>query len=234
MYERVFKPLGMHDTHWTVPLSKLTRLTACYAKIHSFKHLYPRKEPRGPGGELFRIDGSRTAESAWAPGNACSVLAGGGFMGYHAGGGPVSTVADTVPFIRMLLKRGVLENGKRLLSAQTMAALEKNRVKNGAGALLGAGQADKFCYMCNIGAFRKGGMELGMGGAACTYWSLDRKHDISTIWFTQHINMPDPTWDGPELLGGLDPFKVDLWKTLHKALAKPLKCLEYLLRFGAF
>merc|ERR1719203_2611192 len=103
-----------------------------------------------------------------------------------------------------------MESGQRLLQGKTLATLEKNRNKKS----WGQGEA---CYLCNIGAFREGGLELGMGGAACTYWSVDRKENIATIWFTQHIDMPDPTNDGPELLGGVDPARADLWTTLHKA-----------------
>jgi len=75
------------------------------------------------------------------------------------------------------------------------------------------------CYLGNVGVFREGGNEFGMGGAACTYWSVDRAEDIATVWFTQHVDMPNFDED----LQGVDPNKADVWKLMHEAAKKGVK-----------
>eukprot|EP00929_Paragymnodinium_shiwhaense_P020510 TRINITY_DN13654_c0_g1_i1.p1 TRINITY_DN13654_c0_g1~~TRINITY_DN13654_c0_g1_i1.p1 ORF type:complete len:475 (-),score=131.10 TRINITY_DN13654_c0_g1_i1:574-1998(-) len=205
LLERVFNPLHMKDTLWAVPDRLLPRLAACYAFKRTASKLYPKKKA---GSGLCRIDGSTPKESAWRVGRACPVLSGGGFMGY-LDGGLVSTVADTAMFLQMLANKGITPDGKRLISEKTLAVLEKNRLK----AAWGSGKAN---YMGNIGVFREGGSEIGMGGAACTYWSLDRKEDMATVWFTQHVDMPDFTED----LKGVNKSHADLWSLLHKTYIK--------------
>lgn len=198
--ERVFTPLGMTDTLWAVPQKESSRLAACYAGKETFKNLYgARIKPSGrPKTNLFRIDGRSANDSNWTEGKQCQVLAGGGFMGYLHGG-LVSTAEDTARFVRMLLNDGIVDNGQRLLKKSTIAAMEKNRLKKNA-------DGDRVCFLGNIGTFREGGDDVGMGGAACTYWNIDRKDKTGTVWFTQHIDMPDTEPDG------------DLWGALHKAV----------------
>jgi len=57
-----------------------------------------------------------------------------------------------------------------------------------------------------------------MGGAACTYWSLDRKEDVATIWFAQNVDFPD--FGERHRFGSVDPDHADLWKLLHNAAKK--------------
>jgi len=161
------------------------------------------KQKAGSG--LNRIDGKTPSESKWRTGKACPVLSGGGFMGY-LDGGLLSTVADTARFVQLLANKGLTPDGKRLIQEKTLAELEKNRLKE----KWGSGKAN---YMGNVGVFREGGSEIGMGGAACTYWSLDRKEDFATVWFTQHVDMPDFTED----IKGVNPKHADLWALLHNA-----------------
>jgi len=202
LIQRVFKPLHMNDTLWSVPDTHLPRLAACYAKKRTFSKMYPKQKA---GNGLCRIDGKTPKESKWRTGKACPVLSGGGFMGY-LDGGLVSTAADTARFVQLLANKGVTPDGKRLIQEKTLAELEKNRLK----AKWGSGKAN---YMGNIGVFREGGSEIGMGGAACTYWSMDRKEDFGTVWFTQHVDMPDFSED----LKGVNPKHADLWALLHNA-----------------
>merc|ERR1712136_665735 len=63
-----------------------------------------------------------------------------------------------------------------------------------------------------FGVFREDGPEYGMGGAACTYWSIDRVEEVATIWFAQHIDT--------KKLRGVAADKADLWALLHEAIAK--------------
>jgi len=133
------------------------------------------------------------------------VKSGGGFMGYTCGG-LVSTVADTVAFVQMLMNRGLAPNGQRLLKEKTVSIMERNRLKPS----WGKGSA---CFLGNIGVFREGGKEFGMGGAACTYWSVDRADDVACIWFTQHVDMPE--FGDVE---GINAKRADLWQAVYDAL----------------
>lgn len=118
----------------------------------------------------------------------------------------MGTAADTARFVHMVINRGVALSGQRLLQDKTFDLLEKNRLKKS----WGSGQA---CYLGNVGVFRDGGPEVGMGGAACTYWSVDRVDDVATVWFTQNNDFPELDADGV-------PPNADIWKMLHKAVAR--------------
>lgn len=210
--ERLFDPLSMHDTHWAVPDSQLHRLAGLYGSATTWGHLYGGVKGQVPvttRNGLVRLDGSAVEESHWREGQQCSVLSGGGFMGYLYGG-LVSTVADTACFVQMLLNCGVAPNGQRILEERTVALMERDRLKPS----WGSGRA---CYIGNKGVFR-GADEFGMGGAACTYWSIERADGVATVWFTQHVDMPEF-----EDLTGVDPAKADLWKVLHDAIRKAPK-----------
>jgi len=211
LQELVFKPLGMKDTKWAVARHEVGRLAACYANRTSWKLLYGSSKATlvRPRPKLYRIDGNRALDSHYVDGQQCRVRSGGGFMGYLHGG-LVSTVSDTFRFVYMLTKRGVTLNGERFLKANTVAVMERNRVKEG----------DPVNFLGNIGVFRtdKANNHYGMGGAACTYWSIDREDDVSIVWFTQHINMPEF-----EELKGIDAKKADLWALMHEAARKGVK-----------
>merc|ERR1712091_577043 len=74
----------------------------------------------------------------------------------------------------------------------------------------------KVCYLGNISVYRsRAPREYGMGGAACTYWNIDRQDGTSTVWFTQHMDMPDYAD-----IEGVNAKHCDLWALLHKAIKK--------------
>lgn len=210
--ERVFKPLGMHSTLWAVPDSQLHRLAALYGKSSTWEAMYGDAGVTkvATGQDMVRLDGLTAKESGWTAKRATPVLSGGGFITYDAGG-LVSTVADTVRFVQMLLNKGVTANGERLVHEKTLAAMEKNRAKKSWGQGMS-------CYLGNVGVFREGGNEFGMGGAACTYWSVDREDEVATVWFTQHVDMPEF-----EELVGVDAKKADLWGLMHEAVKKGVR-----------
>lgn len=207
LIETVFEPLGMKHTKWAVRRDELHKLSACYAHKPTWKKLYGQKGgmPSALRPSLVRIDGNTARQSHWLQGQECRVHSGGGFMGYLYGG-LVSTVADTARFVRMLMRKGKLDDGQRFLSSSSVTALEKNRMKEG---------VDPVNYLGNIGTYRKNGTEYGMGGAACTYWSIDRADDTATLWFTQHVDMPEVAD-----MKGIHNKKADLWEMLHQAVVK--------------
>jgi CubicO group peptidase (beta-lactamase class C family) len=81
MRERIFDPLGMKDTAFSVPAQKIDRLPACYSFNHQTKTL-----------EVF----DDAANSAWASEPPSE----------SGGGGLVSTMDDYFTFSRMMLNRG--------------------------------------------------------------------------------------------------------------------------------
>mmetsp|Transcript_72603 Transcript_72603/g.126023 ORF Transcript_72603/g.126023 Transcript_72603/m.126023 type:complete len:480 (-) Transcript_72603:88-1527(-) len=214
LQERVFHPLGMHDTHFSVTPDKQHRLAALYGNDTTWKRLYGKKVGAkliSTKEGLVRLDGKHATESNWRHGKHCKVKSGGGFFGYLHGG-LISSAGDTAKFVKMLISDGQFGNGQRLLKKETIATMEVNRLKK----KWGCGGAS---YIGNNGVFRDGGKEVGMGGAACTYWSVDRTEGVATVWFTQHLDMPMP-----EDMQGVDPKKADLWSLMHEAVDKvPIK-----------
>lgn len=105
LHQRVFAPLGMHDTFFTVPANKLARLTDAYA-------MTPKN------GVVLQDPG---ADSRWASKPAfCS-----------GGGGLVSTAHDYHRFCLMLLNYGELD-GQRIVSPKTIALMTQNHLPGGA------------------------------------------------------------------------------------------------------
>jgi len=214
LIQRVFKPLGIRDVKWAVPKNEQHRLAVLYGGKGTLKKLSGCGQVKGKSASkparpsLYKLDGNSAQDSNWCQGQQCSVLSGGGFMGYLYGG-LVGTVADTAKFVRMLASGGLTESGHRLLQKSTITAMERNRIKP---------DQDPVNFLGNIGVFKKGGTEYGMGGAACTYWSIDREDDVHVVWFTQHIDMPEFSE-----VKGIDAKKADIWGLMHKAVIKGRK-----------
>jgi CubicO group peptidase (beta-lactamase class C family) len=107
LQERVFRPLDMRDTGFTVPVDKLDRFTASHR--------------RGTEG-LEVADAPQTSTYRKNP----KFLTGGG-GDLTGGGGLVSTARDYLRFAQMLLSGGELQ-GKRVLRAETVRAVTTNQV----------------------------------------------------------------------------------------------------------
>jgi len=102
--ERIFKPLGMHDTFFHVPADKLGRLADCWAIA--------------PDGSRMMYD--RGAESLWA--TKPTQISG--------GGGLVSSAIDYHRFLTMLLRGGTLD-GVRIVSRKTIDLMTVNHLPGG-------------------------------------------------------------------------------------------------------
>ncbi len=102
--DRIFGPLGMADTDFFVPESKLDRLMACY-----------QKNPLS--GEITLADGAGAQSRAYR--EQPKLL--------NAGGGLVSTMGDYHRFCLMLLHGGSLD-GTRLLSPKTVEFMRLNHL----------------------------------------------------------------------------------------------------------
>lgn len=100
--ERIFAPLGMHDTGFFVPADKADRLTDCYAWVNP---------------KVGRVMYDRAQDSVWL--QPPTLVSG--------GGGLVSTALDYHRFCQMLANGGELD-GARLLGRKTVALMTMNHL----------------------------------------------------------------------------------------------------------
>lgn len=166
--KRIFEPLKMQDTYFTLPQNKLPRLTTLY-KMESDGRL-------SPAVGYFPYPKEQN---------------------YFSGGaGLISTAADYARFAQMLLNKGELE-GKRILSRKTIELMTSNYTgdlyifnpfkHNG---IMG----DKFGYGFGIRTERGVYDELesigtfGWDGAFYTRFWVDPKEDLVGIFLSQVDN----------------------------------------------
>ncbi len=169
--ERVFDPLSMLNTGFSVPSTEAERFTSLYAPI---------------SGSMTRID--RAGSSAYLEPPA--------FL--SGGGGLVSTLGDYQKFASMLLAGGV-GDGNRLIGRRTLEYMASNhlpggRLLNELGqsvfaevAMDGMGFGLGFSVvqdpaangsLCSIG-------EFAWGGAASTAFWIDPVEEITAVFMTQ-------------------------------------------------
>ena len=169
--ERVFDPLSMLNTGFSVPSTEAERFTSLYAPI---------------SGSMTRID--RAGSSAYL--EPPVFLSG--------GGGLVSTLGDYQKFTSMLLAGGV-GDGNRLIGRRTLEYMASNhlpggRLLNELGqsvfaevAMDGMGFGLGFSVvedpaangsLCSIG-------EFAWGGAASTAFWIDPVEEITAVFMTQ-------------------------------------------------
>jgi CubicO group peptidase (beta-lactamase class C family) len=196
LQERIFGPLGMSETSFTVREDQRARFAACYnAK---------------PGGGLVLQDDPQTS-AYLSPPNFES-----------GGGGLVSTADDYMKFCRMLVNRGEL-HGQRLLSPSTLRLMASNHLPGGqdltnlsrslfseatnAGVGFGLGFAVTFDPVKAMLTSSPG--EYYWGGAASTAFWIDPVEDIAVVFMTQL--MPSSTY----------PIRRELRTLVYSALVDP-------------
>ncbi len=171
--ERIFEPLGMTDTKFSVAGSDTDRLAALYTA-----------DPAG-GRRAVRNDaiGGAALQSP-------SCLSG--------GGGLVSSAADYHRFTQMLLRRGELD-GARVLSPRTLRYMASNHLPGGVdleafgrpifaettfeGIGFGLGFSVNIDPVANKVVSSTG--EFGWGGAASTAFWVDPAEELTALFFTQ-------------------------------------------------
>ena len=175
--QNIFKPLGMVDTGFDVPLAKLDRLTACY------QHM--------PGGSPLLND-SRDGESDYAERPGDRVFSG--------GGGLVSTVADYYRFCSMLANDGTLD-GARIIGPRTLRLMTQNHLPGGKDiaeiappgmfsemGYYGLGFGLGFSVVTDSAKAMSPSMpgEYSWGGMASTaFWVSPEDDDLIVIFMTQ-------------------------------------------------
>jgi len=171
---RLFEPLGMKDTAFSVPQSKLERLSSCYM---------PKK-----GGGLKLQDDAGKSTYAEPP------------KLESGGGGLVSTSHDYMRFCRMMLGGGTLD-GVQILSPKTVEMFSMNLLPGGkllTDLVAGEGLFSEIGYSgigfsigcgvtMDIAKTRVPGTpgEFHWGGAASTAFWIDPKEDLAVVFMTQ-------------------------------------------------
>src|SRR5690606_5598972 len=146
--ERIFRPLGMTDTHFYVPEDKRDRLATVYSAAEGG---IVRAEGAGSNGQGDYVDGPRKS--------------------FSGGAGLVSTATDYARFLQTLLNGGELHGG-RLLRRRTVELMTGDHLGDlvfGPGQGFGLG----FSIVEDVGRRGTPGSvgEFGWGGAYhSTYW----------------------------------------------------------------
>lgn len=166
MNEKLFKPLGMNDTHFYLPKAKESRLATVYSANKSGP-VTRAPDPGGMVGQGMYVNGPRKS--------------------FSGGAGLLSTARDYATFLSMMLNKGEW-NGKRILSRKSVELMTVDHLRSipyGDGAGFGLG----FEVTDDVGARGRMGSvgEFGWGGAYhSTYW-VDPKEDLVVVYFTQLI-----------------------------------------------
>jgi CubicO group peptidase (beta-lactamase class C family) len=171
---RIFEPLGMHDTGFSVPANKMDRFCSCYMP--------------GKGGKLAIQDDAGKSTYAEPP------------KLESGGGGLVSTARDYMRFCRMMVDGGTFD-GVQILSPKTVAMFGRNFLPNnalvsdmtpGIGLFSEAGYGGiGFSIGCGVTmdlskTFLPGSVgEYFWGGAASTAFWIDPKEDLAVVFMTQ-------------------------------------------------
>ncbi len=175
LHERIFEPLGMIDSGFTVPQHKAARVATVY-RTPAAGGLQRLAQPF-PFLERQRV-----------------------FL--SGGGGLASTLEDYAHFAQMLVNGGEL-NSVRLLSPRTVALMEINHAPaetlpyaftpgslNHAGYGYGLGMR----VLMDVSASGRDGSvgEFGWDGAYATYFWIDRKVELYGLLMVQHQGNPFP------------------------------------------
>ena len=180
LQERIFAPLRMKDTGFTVPESRRHRI-AQMTSTDAMGQLIPARSYQG-------IE----------PGVAINPYPSGA-------GGLYSTAADYLRFAQMLLNGGELQ-GASILSRKTVALLMTNQLGNldppqlefrpgegfGLGGFVGIDPARR-ARLGSVGDF-------GWSGAAATFFTVDRHEDLIAMLMMQHL--PEDSPKAPPRISG--------------------------------
>ncbi|MEP7187117.1 MAG: serine hydrolase, partial [Rhodanobacter sp.] len=179
LQQRIFDPLQMHDTSFSVPTAQRDRVVDITRM--------------GDDGRLTLDNGP----SAVHPGAALNA--------YDSGaGGLYSTAGDYARFAQMLLDGGSLD-GHQLLSRKAVELMMRNHLTMLDPPVDQFSQAEGFGiggYVV-IDAARRGELgsdgQYGWSGAASTYYTIDPKEHLVAILMLQHLPRDDAARDLPHI-----------------------------------
>lgn len=168
--ERIFEPLGMKDTYFTIPAAKAERLVKMYRET--------------PEGKLELSKGNVLSGNMITPEYPLQ-----GSTYYSGGAGLSSTIEDYAIFLQMLLNGGVY-NGKRILSRNTVRMMTMNQI----GDITYGSGFDKFGLGFSVitqgGSGRTPANEgtFAWGGAFATSYWVDPKEKMVYLFYRQLQN----------------------------------------------
>ena len=188
--ERIFEPLRMKDTAFSVPASKLDRLATCYQNDPASGRLVVFDEARGG-----RFTRPPTFESG--------------------GGGLVSTVDDYLAFGRMMLNNGKA-GSERILSRLSVELMTTDHItpaqKAASEFFPGFWDNRGWGFGLSIVTRRDdvAGVpgRYGWDGGYGTSWYSDPKEDMTAILMTQRV------WDSPNA----PAVYLDFWTSAYQAI----------------
>jgi CubicO group peptidase (beta-lactamase class C family) len=175
--ERIFRPLGMKDTAFTVPAEKADR----FAQLYS---------PKGTGEGTDVFLSQPTSRELVVARDFANRNFQPGATFQSGGGGLVSTAMDYLRFCQMLLNGGALD-GVRLLSPMTIALMTTDQLgdvpagfsRHGATFGLGFAVTEDQGEIGELGSVG----EYNWGGAAGTRFWIDPKQDLIGIFMVQSL-----------------------------------------------
>jgi CubicO group peptidase (beta-lactamase class C family) len=186
--ERIFEPLGMKDTSFSVPEAKLDRLASCY-------------QVNAATGQLVLFDGARDSRWARPP------------IFEAGGGGLVSTVDDYLAFCRMMLNKGK-HGPERILSRPSVELMTTDQItpEQKAVSPFFPGFWDNHGWGFGVSVFtRRDGVaavpgRFGWDGGYGTSGYSDPAEDMVAILMTQSLST---------LFTNLYP---DFWTSVYQAI----------------
>ena len=182
---RIFKPLNMQDTFFSVPESKRDRFTTLYAEVKDLKTYMPDMGDSIPDDlTMLRVDGKQN--SAYF--KEATV--------FDGGSGLVSSTEDYLKFAQILLNGGKLGD-QRILSRKSVELMSGNHLPD---------TFSSDAYLETAGGYRRGagiGLTVGLltdpakagqygskgmffwGGAASTIFWIDPEEELVAVLMTQ-------------------------------------------------
>ena len=182
---KIFKPLNMQDTFFSVPKSKRDRFTTLYAEVKDLKTFMPDLGESIPEDlTMLRVDGKQN--SAYF--KEATV--------FDGGSGLVSSTEDYLKFAQMLLNGGKLGE-QRILSRKSVELMSGNHLPD---------TFSSDAYLETAGGYRRGagiGLTVGLltdpakagqygskgmffwGGAASTIFWIDPEEELVAVLMTQ-------------------------------------------------
>jgi CubicO group peptidase (beta-lactamase class C family) len=182
--ERIFAPLGMNDTSFTVPDKEWGRLAILYSP-----------EGTGTGSDLFLTQSGGKKPLVPADPDRSDRGYREGATYFSGGGGLVSSTIDYLHFAQMLLNGGELD-GKRILSRKSVELMTTDHLGDIPGLWSpGYGFGLGFAVLDDVGATGALGSvgEFNWGGAAGTRFWVDPKEGLIGIYMIQilpHTDLP--------------------------------------------
>lgn len=172
--QRIFNPLGMADTAFSITPDRVPRFAACY-------------RPNPDGGPLLLMDDPQASTYARTPAL------------HSGGGGLISSLHDYQRFCELLRCGGALD-GVRLLGPRTLALMRQNHLPGGRDLTqlaIGAfsetaheGVGFGLGFATTLGGVQAGALGAGdfyWGGMASTVFWVDPVEDLVVIFLTQLV-----------------------------------------------